>query len=680
MKFTYNWLKDFVEIKISAEELAQKLTMAGLEVTSLEVRNGDFVFEAEVTSNRPDWLSIIGIAHEVAALTGKKLKKPSRVNSRLSIVHRPSTIDYRPIAIKIEDKKDCPLYTAKVIRDVRVGPSPEWLKIRLELIGCRSINNVVDITNYILFTFGEPLHAFDLDKLSPGEIIVRRPKAGEKLTTIDMQERNLLPETLLIADKQKPVAVAGVMGGKDTEVTEATRNILLEAAIFDPVIIRRSRQRLGLQTDSSYRFERGVDSDTVAAASSAVAGLILELCGGKLISAHSAGVAMQKKTSISLDAARLNEILGSGIASSRIIKILESLGFKVKTKSKGTFTVIVPRQRQDVLSEIDLVEEVARIYGYEHIPKSEPALTAKLKENSARDLVGQVKNILVGLGLNEVITYSLVDHDLLTGFSGHEPLAILNPLSKDQEVLRPTLISSLAKSVSFNLNQKQEYVNLFEVASLFLNESGKPKEELYLGIALCGTRSLFLEQGLVKEEAGFLHLKGILEALFGRFGIKDYGFTAKEDPATINLYVQQENIGRMLKLSEALKERLDIKNKEVFLLELSLEKLFRFSVPEKKFTPLPKYPGITRDISFILKEDTAVEEVLVAVRNQGQPLLSEVRIADYYKGKQIPASFRGLTLSCIYRSPERTLTEAEVNPVQGEISALLSERFGAKIR
>jgi phenylalanyl-tRNA synthetase beta chain len=291
-----------------------------------------------------------------------------------------------------------------------------------------------------------------------------------------------------------------------------------------------------------------------------------------------------------------------------------------------------------------------------------------------------VKNILVGLGLNEVITYSLVDRDSLAGFSGEAALEILNPLSQDQEVLRPSLIPSLVKCVSFNLNQKQEYVNLFEVASLFLNESGKPREELYLAVALCGMRELFLEKGLVKEEAGLLHLKGILETLFCRLGIKDYSFRLSRDSGAVDLFVQKKNIGRMLRLPGALKEKFDIKNKEVFVLELSLEKLSSFSAPEKKFSPLPKYPGITRDISFILKEDTAVEEVLAAVRNQGQPLLSDVRIADYYKGKQIPEGFRGLTLSCIYRSPERTLTEAEVNPVQAAISALLTERFGVKLR
>ena len=276
MKVTYNWLKDFVEIKISPEKLAEKLTMAGLEVTALEKKGGDFVFEIEVTSNRPDWLSVIGIAREVAAITGKKMK--SVQTKKL----QPAERSPQPLLVKIEDKNDCSLYIAKIIKGVKIGPSPQWLKERLELIGCRSINNIVDIANYVLFEYGQPLHAFDLDKLNGDLISVRRAKKDEKLVTIDGIERNLCPEILVIADLHAPVALAGIMGGKETEVSGATKNILLEAAVFNPVLVRRGRQKLGLQSDSAYRFERGVDSCGTQAASSRAAELIQKLCGGKL--------------------------------------------------------------------------------------------------------------------------------------------------------------------------------------------------------------------------------------------------------------------------------------------------------------------------------------------------------------------------------------------------------------
>jgi len=307
MKVTYNWLKDFVEIKIPPQALVNKLTMAGLEVTSLEPKEGDCVFEIEVTSNRPDCLSVIGIAREVAAITGKKLKLLSAIRYPLSAKNS------QLISIRIEDKKDCPLYTAKIIRDVKVKPSPAWIKKRLELIGCRSVNNIVDITNYVLFTWGEPLHAFDLGKIKGSTIFVRRAKTGEKITTIDGEQRALDSDILIIADNQNPIAIAGVMGGKDTEVIERTHDILLEAAVFNPIIVRRGRQKLGIQSDSSYRFERSVDAQIVEKASWQAVELIQKLAGGSCIFAKSSGLPQAKKKSLSLEVSTVNKILGVDI-------------------------------------------------------------------------------------------------------------------------------------------------------------------------------------------------------------------------------------------------------------------------------------------------------------------------------------------------------------------------------
>ncbi len=300
MKVTYNWLKDFVEIRLNPRQLADKLTMAGLEVTSLEEKDGDFILEIEVTSNRPDCLSVIGIAREVAAITNKKLKLPRLVHSSQFTAHSESKKQKYPqlFSIKIKDKKDCPLYTAKIIKDVKVAPSPARMKKRLEIISCRSVNNIVDITNYILFETGEPLHAFALDKLNSEKIVVRRAQNNEKIITIDGQERALPSDTLVIADKERAVAIAGIMGGKDTEVTESTKTVLLEAAIFNPVIIRRQRQKLGLQTDSSYRFERGIDLETAGFASWRATQLIQEITGGRCILAKSSRPAKIKKRSI----------------------------------------------------------------------------------------------------------------------------------------------------------------------------------------------------------------------------------------------------------------------------------------------------------------------------------------------------------------------------------------------
>lgn len=677
MKITYNWLKDFVDIKATPQALADRLTMVGLEVTSLEEKDGDFVFEIEITSNRPDWLSVIGIAREVAAITGKKLKTPKE------LVRSRAVSSGHYFSVEIEDKKDCSLYTAKIICDCKVTLSPDWLKKRLELIGCRSVNNAVDITNYILFESGQPLHAFDLDKLSPGRIIVRRAKKDEKITAIDGQEKMLCQDILVISDKEKPVAIAGVMGGKDTEVVEGTKNILLESAAFNPVIVRRGRQRLGLQSESAYRFERGVNLETVESASWRAAHFIQEMTGGKCVLAISSKPSKAKIRQVTLDSANVYKILGANIAPAKTKKILNTLGFKVKQRPKNNFTVKVPLHRPDVNLEIDLIEEIARIFGYESIPKTTPKVTPEATGYAKRDLVFFTKNILVGLGLNEAITYSLIDKDLLRSFGTEEQrkaIEILNPLSTEQEILRPTVLPSLASCVAYNLNQKQEYVNIFEIANIFLETQAAPREELVLGICLCGTKPLLLEQGLIKEEAGFLYLKGILERLFERLGIVSYNFEAKEQNHAVTVSVNKMKIGAMVELQKDALDKLGIKNKDVFAAEISLDKVFSYACLEKKFRPAPKYPAIARDISFILKEDVSIKEVMSAIQEKGQPLLRQAKITDYYRGKQIPAGHRGLTISCFYRSDERTLTEAEINPLHSSVCGMLTEGFGAKIR
>jgi phenylalanyl-tRNA synthetase beta chain len=683
MKVTYNWLKDFVDIKISAEQLVDKLTMAGLEVAASEAKKGDFIFEIEVTSNRPDCLSVVGIAREIAAIAGKKLRIATSCKLQATRkILSPESCGLRQFFINIEDKKDCPLYIARIIKDVKVGPSPDWLKERLELIGCRSVNSIVDITNYILFSWGEPLHAFDLDKLQSREVIVRRAHKGEKIITIDGEQRMLTPDILVIADKEKPIAIAGIMGGKDTEVTENTKNILLEAAVFNPLIIRRERQRLGLQSESAYRFERGIDLGIVNKASFEAAKLIQVVTGGKPVIVKHSGTLSIKRQSIKLELSNVEKLLGVDIGRDKIKRILNNLGFKIKTKLRNDFKFEVPSHRPDVSSEIDLIEEIARISGYENIPKSSPAVSPQVGIAQMRDMVSLTKNILVGLGLNEVITYSFIDKELLKAFGiqcASDTIEIANPLSREQEILRPNLIPSLASCVSYNLNQKQDYINIFEIAKVFSPSSQQENENLTLGIAICGVKSLLLEQGLVKDAAGFLHLKGILEVLFKRLGISDYSFTM-DDTRGIAVSINREKIGLINRLGRESLDHLDIKNKDVFVLELSLDRLLAFANLRRQFKGLPKYPGISRDISLVLKEDIAIEAILKAMRDKGMQLLKEVVVVDYYKGKQIPSGFRGLTISCLYRSDERTLTEAEVNPVHALVCRVLIDRFRAQIR
>jgi phenylalanyl-tRNA synthetase beta chain len=708
MKVTYNWLKDFVEIKISARQLAEKLTMAGLEVTSLEERDGDAVLDIEVTSNRPDCLSVIGIAREVAAITNSKMKSSCVVPCLPAGRRRAScaknaqrtTHNAQRIIIKIEDKKDCPLYTAKIIRGVKVGPSPDWLKKRLELIGCRSVNNIVDITNYILFTWGEPLHAFDLDKLvlefSSSRVLeleIRRARKTERITTIDGISRGLDENILIIAAGEQepantrtrehantPIAIAGIMGGKDTEVGPKTREVLLEAAIFDPVVIRRAGRKLGLSSESSYRFERGVDVDTAQIAAWQAVGMIQELAGGECVLAKAAGVTQYKESKVTLNISRANKILGTAINPAAIKRILSNLGFRVRAKSKQILSVAVPAQRQDVRLEADLIEEIARIWGYARIPQGLPACRPSTTVYSRRDLISGIKNILVGLGLNEVITYSLIDRDSLGGFGvkDEDLVEILNPLSKEQEVLRPLLMPSLARSVAYNLQQKQPYVNIFEIAHTYL---APHQEQDVLGIALCGARTVWYgpEEGHVNDEVGFLHLKGILETLFRRLGRRDYRFVADKSGYLVEVCLEGEKIGVLRKLEKKTLERLEIKHKEVFLAEVGLTRLLEAARLEKKFKNFSRLPGLTRDVTLELQEDIALEEIMRAITACQEALLEEVKFAAYFKGEKVAPGYKRLTLSFRYASGQRTLTETEVSPVHERIIQGLKERFQAKI-
>jgi phenylalanyl-tRNA synthetase beta chain len=674
MKITYNWLKDFVDIKISPRELADKLTMAGLEVVSLEEKSGDFVLEIEITSNRPDWLSLSGIAREVAAITNAKLKvenyKPTK-----KIKNRSS------LKIEIENKKDCSLYAARIINGVKVGPSPEWLSKRLELVGCRSVNNLVDITNYVLFELGEPLHAFDLDKLIQDKIFVRRGKLGEKILTIDGIERTLSRNILVIADRERSVAIAGVMGGSNTEVGFTTKNILLEAAVFNPVLVRRGRQELGLQSEASYRFERGVDTGIAEKASSRAVELISEICGGSEILYKVNGSVKPKAREIILNLPDLTRILGVNISAIKVKQILSKLGFIVKERSKNVFSVGIPSFRQDVNLPEDLIEEIARIFGYEHIPISLPKVLPKVNIRERRDLVSNIKNILIGLGLNEAITYSLTDSKILNDLNpAFGAIEIMNPLSQEQGFLRTTLLPGLIRAIAHNLNQKLEYAALFEIGNVFLRINNTPHEELRLGIALSGTKKMLLNEAAFKDELGLLNLKGIIEALFTRLGIKNYEFINQAHGFKVDICLNKEPVGLISTLDSALLDKFNIKNKDVFTLEVSLEKILTLANLGKRYVPLPRYPGITRDISFILKQENSVKDLLSVLQEKGRPLLRSLEITDYYKGRQIPAGYRGLTLSCTYGSSERTLTEEEIIPVHKLICSMLTELFSAKIR
>ncbi|MGD9014738.1 MAG: phenylalanine--tRNA ligase subunit beta [Candidatus Omnitrophota bacterium] len=668
MKVTYNWLKDFVEIKIPAKELADKLTMAGLEVTHLETRDGDFVFELEITSNRPDLLSVIGIAREVAAITGKKLKPPQIKGSR------PLKQTPGQLTIKIENKDDCPLYTAKIIKGVEVGSSPEWLKRRLELVGLRSINNIVDITNYVLMTTGQPLHAFDLNRIKDGAIFVRRAKGSEKIVLIDGEKYNLTKDMLIIADKGKPIAIAGIMGGGESEVNQSTCDILLEAAVFDPVTTRRASRALGLSSESSYRFERGIDSQSVEAASMLAVNFILKLAGGKLTFSKATSRPKTKKKTISLKHNEVSRILGRDYSAREIKQTLTSLCFLMGKHSRQDYKVSVPSFRIDVSQPVDLVEEIARISGYEKIPSRLPRIIPQdARIYSEWIKTRQIKNILISQGINEVVTYSLLGKRNINefGYPDIELMTVANPLSSEQEVLRPSIIPGLITCVGYNLNQKQRDVRIFEIGNIFRNNQETP----FLGVAYCGR----------EPEKTLRLLRGLLEMLCYRSGISKYEFGFLAYPCfskdiSLSLVVNKKSCASLGMVKPAILEKLDIKD-YIFAAEIDLELFFaEIEKSQKRYTPIPLYPEAARDISIVLKQNIPVGDVIKRIKLNQIRNLVEFNLKDEYSGKQIPPGHKGLTLSCIYRASDHTLTAQEVDISQQRILDILRTEFSAQQR
>jgi len=668
MKVTYNWLNDFVDITIPAEELAEKLTMAGLEVTHLEKRDGDFVFELEITSNRPDLLSVIGIAREVAAITDSKLR-PLHIKGLRSLKQKTGQL-----TIKIENKNDCPLYTAKVIKGVKIESSPDWLKRRLELVGLRSVNNIVDITNYVLMETGQPLHAFDLNRIKDDTIFVRRAKGSEKIVLIDGEKHNLTKDSLVIADRQKPIAVAGIMGGRDCEVVQETCDILLEAAIFHPITTRRASRLLGLSSESAYRFERGIDMQAVESASLQAVNLILKIAGGEFVLSKSTPRPKTKQQIITLKHNRIKRILGSDYNIREIKQILNALGFTVGKQSRTDCKISVPSFRIDVSQPVDLVEEIARISGYEKIPSRLPRIIPQdARAYSKWIKTRQVKNILISQGVNEAVTYSLLSRRCINefGYPDTKLMTVTNPLSSEQEVLRPSIIPGLITCIGYNLNQRQKDIRLFEIGNIFRNNQEKP----FLGIAYCGK----------EPEKTLRLLRGLLEILCYRLGIAKYEFGFTRYPCfpkdvSLSLIVNKKICASLGMIKPAILENLDIKD-YLFAAELDLELLFaEIEKAQKRYIPVPLYPEAARDISIILKQNIPVGDVIKRIKLNQIRYLVEFNLKDEYLGKQIPPGHKGLTLSCIYQARDHTLTTQEVDISHQRVLDILRTAFSAQQR
>ncbi|MGR3317287.1 MAG: phenylalanine--tRNA ligase subunit beta, partial [Candidatus Anammoxibacter sp.] len=471
MKASYNWIKDFCNVDLSVEDLADKLTGIGLVVEEISQVGNDYCLDMEVTANRPDCLGIIGIARELRAITGCKLQAPTATRRNETTKEDLKGAD---LNVNVHDSKLCPRYTAQIIRNVQIAPSPAWLQDRLTTIGIRPVNNVVDITNYVLIETGQPLHAFDFDKLNGSEIVIRTANAGEKMVAIDGTNQTLLPDMLVIADKEKPVAIAGIMGGSETEVSDNTKNILLECARFEPTNVRKTSKKLGLSSDSSYRFERGVDPEGVLRAAERAADLIKKVAGGDIVHIVDKNYEAPEEKSIRLKIDNPNKLLGIKIEKNEVMSILEKLGFTVTSEEEKTIDVKVPSFRSDVYREIDLIEEIIRIYGYDKIPiKTEISLgDGIVNKKQYEQVTDNVRHLLTNLGLFEVVTFSIVEKVTprfdVKVWSELDNLVLKNPLIQTEDRLRKTLLFNFLKIKKHNQNKGVKEVNIFEISNIYL--------------------------------------------------------------------------------------------------------------------------------------------------------------------------------------------------------------------
>ena len=646
------------------------------------------VIEFDLTPNRPDCLSVYGIAREISAITGNPLR-PIEIN----LIEQGPPVE-EVTSVLIEDPDLCPRYTARVILDVKIAPSPWWMRWRLNAVGLRPINNVVDITNYVLMELGHPLHAFDYRKLEENRIVVRRAKDGEELVTLDGELRKLRSDMLVIADARKPVALAGIMGGEDSEVTDRTTEVLLESAYFNPVSIRKTSKALGMHTEASHRFERGTDIEGLVTASARAAQLMAEIAGGTICRGM-ADAYPKKRTRfhIKFRPQRCNYLLGTEISTEEMEDIFRRLKFKTLREPDGTISVEAPSFRPDIEREVDLVEEVARIYGYDKIPTFMPFGEVPEAEPNLRERLRNIaRKVMLGSGLSEAVNYSFYDpgwFDMIL-LPEDDPrrrtVKLRNPLSREQSVMRTTLVPSLLENVSWNIRHQVRQVKLFELARTFWPKSDHPEElpleREMLGGVLSGTMSAGTWCD-PEREPDFFDLKGIVEELLDGFGVKEAKFIRSEEPflhpgRSADLIVGGEKVGILGEVHPDVLERWDIPQR-VYLFELDFDLLCEVSDLSRRFTPIPQYPKLTRDIALLVRSDLPSEEVTEIIRSFS-PLISSVRLFDLYEGDRIPEGLKSLAYTIDFVSPERTLTDQEVDEELRRLLRTLEERVGAKLR
>ncbi|MDE0016612.1 MAG: phenylalanine--tRNA ligase subunit beta [Candidatus Poribacteria bacterium] len=644
----------------------------------------DIVFELEITPNRPDCLSLIGVAREIRAETGNALKLPP------VDLKEDETDIQKTTSVTIEAPDLCPRYAARVIRGVKVGQSPAWLQQRLESVGVGVINNIVDITNFVLMEYGQPLHAFDYHKLAENRIVVRRAVENENITTLDEVERDLAPDMLVIADAEKPVALAGIMGGYDSEITETTADVLLESAYFNPSSIRATAKTLGISTEASYRFERGADPGAVLAALDRATQLIAELAGGSICK----GVVdvypgEQPLHQIQFRPERVNFILGTAIEATEMAEILSDLGFEVKADGTGNYQVTVPTFRSDLTREIDLIEEIARVYGYDNIPTTLPKGDIPVPApNPSTEVRKRIKHFLLAAGMMEAINYSFCDpngFDKIRFAADHprrDVLKLQNPLSPEMSVLRTTLLPNLLENAQHNRNHQIDTIALFEIGSVFIRNGAEKEPERVTGI-LAGQ----VGDGVYSNpyrEPDFYDIKGVVEGILEVCGIVDYTLEKTDAPTfhpgrNAAVLSSNKQIGIFGEAHPEVLENYDLPYK-AYLFDFDMEALVDAAIFAKRFEPIPVYPKVERDLAIVVDKAVLSDMPTGLIYATGGELVESVRLFDVYEGEQVPEGKKSLAYAITYHSATETLTDKAVNALHDKVVKRLNQELGAELR
>jgi phenylalanyl-tRNA synthetase beta chain len=699
MKVVYNWLKDFVDVTAAPQELASRLALSGTNIGGVENGPHGAVIDAEVSSNRPDCLAHLGVAREVAAIYKLPLKfvqaKPAESTAKASDAVR----------VEIRSPELCARYTARVIRGIKVQPSPKWMKDRLEASGVASINNVVDVTNYVMLELGNPIHAFDLDQVRDHRIVVRRANPGEKMTTLDGIERPLEPHMPMVSDGDGSRSIgSGVMGGSTTEISFSTKNILLECAWFEPVAIRRAARFLKLHTEASTRFGRGADPEMAEVASRRAAELILQLAGGELL----AGVVdvypgKRAAKKIRVTRAAILRVMGADVPDKEVEASLSALGFapvRVDQNRGAEGSLLAawectqPSWRAEVEREIDLIEEIARIYG---LDKFRPRLPAA-RQGAARlphyEAETRLRERLIGLGYREILTIPHVaeERDALFRPQGILPARLSNPLSEEANVLRSTGIVTMAGALEWNLNHGQRNVRLFEICRHYRLNGSESVETPVLTIGATGEAR---EKGLydaAPRDFSFADLKGDLDAiggLCGSFrwedGSADWLHAARR--GALNTVISSEarnlsSLGVAGQLARRVAEKLKLRQ-DVFLAELRLDPVYAAMHAAKgarRYEPLPRFPSVERDFSLLLADGTHFSDVAKTIHALHIPEIASIEATDLFRGKNVPAGKYSLLVRVTFQSREATLTDAQTADFSGKIVAALEKNLGAQLR